>query len=136
MIHKLNSQSVCRKSLEFIRDPVCYNKKCNILHISDLFLSYFLDTTQSRRRRDNADGEFDDISLDNRPELEFTCKFNRNITVDDDLNVNELSETTESLTQSGILEYTAAVNDVRIGRDQYTEVVITPNHNLVGVYAV
>ena len=91
MIHKLNSQSVCRKSLEFIRDPVCYNKKCNILHISDLFLSYFLDTTQSRRRRDNADGEFDDISLNNRPELEFTCKFNRNITVDDDLNVNELS---------------------------------------------
>ena len=53
-----------------------------------------------------------------------------------DLNVDETSETTESLTQSGILEYTAAVSDVKIGRDQYTEVVITPNHHLTGVYAV
>ena len=107
-----------------------------MLNISDLFLSYFLDTTQSRRRRDNADGEFDDISLNNRPELEFTCEFNRNITVNSDLNVDELSETTESLTQSGFLQYTAAVSDVKIGRDQYTEVVITPNHHLTGVYAV
>ena len=107
-----------------------------MLHILDLFLSYFLATTQSRRKRDNADGEFDDISLNNRPELEFTCKINRNITVNFDLDVDESSETTESLTQSGILEYTAAVSDVRIGRDQYTEVVITPNHNLAGVYAV
>ena len=56
--------------------------------------------------------------------------------MDSDLDVDELSETTESLTQSGILEYTAAVSDVKIGRDQYTEVVITPNHNLAGVYAV
>ena len=62
--------------------------------------------------------------------MEFTCKYKRNITVDSDLDVDELSETTESLTQSGILEYTAAVSDVKIGRDQYTEVVITPNDNL------
>ena len=68
--------------------------------------------------------------------MEFTCKYGRNITVNSDLNVDELSETTESLTQSGILEYTAAVSDVKIGRDQYTEVVITPNHHLTGVYAV
>ena len=68
--------------------------------------------------------------------MEFTCKYKRNITVDSDLDVDELSETTESLTQSGILEYSAAVSDVKIGRDQYTEVVITPNHNLAGVYAV
>ena len=109
---------------------------CNLYNILDLFLSYFLATTQSRRKRDNADGEFDDISLNNRPELEFTCKYKRNITVDSDLNVDETSETTDSLTQSGILEYTAAVNDVKIGRDYYTEVVITPNHHLTGVYAV
>ena len=68
--------------------------------------------------------------------MEFTCKYKRNITVDSDLDVDELSETTESLTQSGFLQYTAVVSDVKIGRDQYTEVVIRPNHHLTGVYAV
>ena len=53
-----------------------------------------------------------------------------------DLNVSETSETTESFTESGFLQYTATVSDVKIGRDPYTEVVITPNHHLTGVYAV
>ena len=56
--------------------------------------------------------------------------------MDSDLDVSESSETTESFIQSGFLQYTASVKDVKIGRDPFTEVVITPNHHLTGVYAV
>ena len=102
----------------------------------DLFLSYHLNTTESRRRRDNSDVEFDDISLNNKPQLEFRCKYDRDINVNSDLAIGESSETEEDLTKSGFLQYTATVNDVKIGRDQFTEVVITPKHHLTSVYAV
>ena len=101
-----------------------------------MFLSYYLNTTESRRRRDNSNGEFSDISLNNKQQLEFTCKYNRNINVNSHLAVGELSATEESFTKSGFLEYTASVSDVKIGRDQFTEVVITPKHHLSNVFAV
>ena len=99
-------------------------------------LSYYLNTTETRRKRDNSAVVFDDISLNNKPQLEFSCKYKRNINVDSDLMVDEILETEEALTKSGFLQYNAKVNDVQIGHDKYTEIVITPNHHLTNVYAV
>ena len=80
---------------------------------------------------------FDDISLNNKPQLQFTCKYDRDIYINSELTVASTStQSEENVSQNGILEYEATVNDVQIGHDHFTEVLITPKHHLTNIYAV
>ena len=102
-----------------------------------LFLNYFLNTTQSRRKRETNDVVFDDISLNNKPQLQFSCKIDRNIEVNSQLTVpNSSAQSDQAVTRSGILEYQATVKDVKIGHDKFTEVLIEPKHHLSNIYVV
>ena len=104
---------------------------------SVLYLNYYLNTTQSRRRRDDSVGVFDDISLNNKPQLQFTCKYDRNVYINSELTVASTSTPSEEgVSKNGILEYEATVQDVKIGRDHFTEVLIKPKHHLTNIYAV
>ena len=107
------------------------------LYILDLFLNYFLNTTQSRRKRETNDVVFDDISLNNKPQLQFACKIDRNIDVNSELTMSSSStQSNQAVTRSGILGYQATVNDVKIGHDKFTEVLIEPKHHLSNIYVV
>jgi len=100
-------------------------------------LNYYLNTTQSRRKRETETVEFDDISLNNKPQLQFTCKYPRDIDVDSDLTVSSTSTLSEDeVSNSGILEYQATIKDVKIGRDDFTEVLIEPKHHLTNIYVM
>ena len=104
-----------------------------------LYLNYYLNTTQaeSRRRRNNDDGVFDDISLNNKPQLQFSCKYDRDVEVNSELTISSTSTQTEQgFSKTGFLQYEATVKDVKIGRDSFTEILITPKHNLSNIYAV
>ena len=104
---------------------------------SVLYLNYYLNTTQSRRRRDDSVGVFDDISLNNKPQLQFTCKYDRDVHINSELTVASTStQSEEDVSHNGILEYEATVKDVKIGRDHFTEILITPKHHLTNIYAV
>ena len=104
---------------------------------SVLYLNYYLNTTQSRRRRDDSVGVFDDISLNNKPQLQFTCKYDRDVHINSELTVASTStQSEEDVSNNGILEYEATVKDVKIGRDHFTEVLIKPKHHLTNIYAV
>ena len=104
---------------------------------SVLYLNYYLNTTQSRRRRDDAVSVFDDISLNNKPQLQFTCKYDRDVHINSELTVASTStQSEEDVSNNGILEYEATVKDVKIGRDHFTQVLITPKHHLTNIYAV
>ena len=107
---------------------------------SVLYLNYYLNTTQSRRRRESRDdavGVFDDISLNNKPQLQFTCKYDRDVHINSELTVSSTStQSEEDVSNNGILEYEATVKDVKIGRDHFTEVLIKPKHHLTNIYAV
>ena len=46
------------------------------------------------------------------------------------------TQSEEDVSQNGFLEYEATVKDVNIGRDHFTEVLITPKHHLSSIYAV
>jgi len=102
-----------------------------------LLLNYYLNTTQSRRKRETETVEFDDISLNNKPQLQFTCKYPRDINVNSDLTLSSTSTQSEDhVTNSGILEYRATVKDVKFGRDYFTEVLIEPRHHLTNIYVM
>ena len=94
-----------------------------------------MNTTQSRRRR-NEVMEFDDISLNNKPQLQFTCKYDRDININSELTIASTStQSNEDISNTGFLQYEATVKDVKIGRDQFTEVLIKPKHHLTNIYA-
>ena len=46
------------------------------------------------------------------------------------------TQSEEDVSNNGILEYEATVQDVKIGRDHFTEILITPKHHLTNIYAV
>jgi len=118
-----------------LADKGSLTNSLNIITISVLYLNYYLNTTQSRRKRD--DGVFDDISLTNKPQLQFTCKYDRDIHINSELNVTSTSTQSEKdVLHHGILKYEAAVKDVKIGRDHFTEILITPKHHLTNIYVV
>ena len=99
---------------------------------SVLFLNYHIYTGGSvkRKRREI----FDDISLDDVPGIQFSCKYERNIRVDSDL-VHTNADTIESdIIKTGILEYSASVHDTSMGHDHFTTVIIKPKHHLTNVY--
>ena len=52
-----------------------------------------------------------------------------------ELSVASALETEDDVIRTGVLHYTATVIDPTIGRDQYTEVIITPSHHLTNIYA-
>ena len=80
---------------------------------------------------------FDDISLSNKPQLQFSCKYDRDVHINSNLTVASASTPAEEdLSHSGFLQYEATVNDVKIGRDSFTEILITPKHHLSNIYAV
>ena len=101
-----------------------------------LYLNYYLNTTQSRRKRRNDDGVFDDISLNNKPQLQFSCKYPREVIINSNLTVESSTSAEEDVAHSGLLQYEATVKDVKIGRDSFTEVLIFPTHNLSNIYAM
>ena len=108
-----------------------------LIYISVLLLNYYLNTTQSRRKRETETVVFDDISLNNKPQLQFTCKYPRDIDVNSDLTLSSTSTLSEDhVTNSGILEYQATIKDVKIGRDDFTEVLIEPKHHLTNIYVM
>ena len=100
-----------------------------------MYLNYYLNTTQSQRKRRNDD-VFDDISLNNKPQLQFSCKYPREVEINSKLNVGISTPAEEDVAHSGFLQYEAVVKDVKIGRDSFTEVLITPKHNLSNIYVV
>ena len=107
------------------------------VNILVLLLNFYLNTTQSRRKRETETVDFDDISLNNKPQLQFTCKYPRDIDVDSQLSLSSTSTQSEGhVTNSGILQYQATVRDVKIGRDDFTEVLIQPKHHLTNIYVV
>ena len=80
---------------------------------------------------------FDDISLNNKPQLQFTCKYPRDINVNSELTFGSTSSQSEDhVTNSGLLQYQAIVRDVKIGRDDFTEVLIEPKHHLTNIFVV
>ena len=96
-----------------------------------------MNTTQSRRKRETEIVVFDDISLNNKPQLQFTCEFPRDIHVDSELTISNTSAQSEdNVTNSGILQYQATVKDVKIGRDDFTELSIEPKHHLSNIYVM
>ena len=95
-----------------------------------MYLNYYLNTTQSQRKRRNNDGVFDDISLNNKPQLQFSCKYPREVEINSKLTVGSSTPAEEDVAHSGFLQYEATVKDVKIGKDSFTEVLITPKHNL------
>ena len=102
-----------------------------------LLLNFYLNTTQSRRKRETEVVVYDDISLNNKPQLQFTCKYARDIDVNSQLTLSSTStQSEEDLSSSGILEYKATVKDVKIGGDQFTEVFIEPKHHLSNIYVM
>ena len=102
-----------------------------------LLLNFYLNTTQSRRKRETEVVVYDDISLNNKPQLQFTCKYARDIDVNSQLTLSSTStQSEEDLSSSGILEYKATVKNVKIGRDQFTEVFIEPKHHLSNIYVM
>ena len=109
---------------------------CSFLtYILVLLANYYLSTTQSRRKRETA--VFDDISLNNKPQLQFTCKYPRDINVNSELIFESTSSQSEDhVTNSGILQYQATVRDVKIGRDDFTEVLIEPKHHLTNIFVL
>ena len=78
---------------------------------------------------------FDDISLSNKPQLQFSCKYPREVKINLNLTVGSPTPAEEDIAHSGHLEYEATVEDVKIGRDSFTEVLITPKHNLSNIFA-
>ena len=52
-----------------------------------------------------------------------------------ELSVASALETEDDVIRTGVLHYTATVIDPTIGRDQYTEVIVTPSHHLTNIYA-
>ena len=102
-----------------------------------LYLNYYLNTTQSQRKRRNSNDVFNDISLNNKPQLQFSCKYDRNVEINSNLTVSSTTtQAKEDVSQTGFLQYEATVKDVKIGRDSYTEVLIAPKHQLSNIYAV
>ena len=95
-----------------------------------------MNTTQSRRKRRNGGDVFDDISLSNKPQLQFSCKYPREVKINLNLTVGSPTPAEEDIAHSGHLEYEATVEDVKIGRDSFTEVLITPKHNLSNIFAM
>ena len=58
----------------------------------------------------------------------------RDVHIDSELTVASTStQSEEDVSHNGILEYEATVKDVKIGRDHFTEVLITPKHHLTRV---
>ena len=113
------------------------DSRLKLIYIAVLLLNFYLNTTQSRRKRETETVEFDDISLNNKPQLQFTCQFPRDIDVDSELTMTSSSAQSEdSVTNSGILQYQATVKDVKIGHDDFTEVLIEPKHHLTNIYVV
>ena len=111
--------------------------RLTLSYISVLLLNFYLNTTQSRRKRETVTVEFDDISLNNKPQLQFTCQYPRDINVNSELTISSTStQSTDDVTNSGILQYQATVKDVKIGRDDFTEVLIEPKHHLSNIYVV
>ena len=107
------------------------------ISIPVLLLNFYLNTTQSRRKRETVTVEFDDISLNNKPQLQFTCQYPRDIDVNSNLTISSTStQSTDDVTNSGILQYQATVKDVKIGRDDFTEVLIEPKHHLSNIYVM
>ena len=108
-----------------------------LIYILVLLLNYFLNTTQSRRKRESDNVVFDDISLHNKPQIQFSCKIDRNVGVNSELTMPTSStQSDQAVTRSGILEYQATVKDVKIGHDKFTEVLIEPKHHLNNIYVV
>ena len=101
-----------------------------------MYLNYYLNTTQSQRKRRNNDGVFDDISLNNKPQLQFSCKYPTEVEINSKLTVGSSTPAEEDVAHSGFLQYEATVKDVKIGRDSFTEVLITPKHHLSNIFAV
>ena len=113
------------------------NSRFILIYISVLLLNFYLNTTQSRRKRETVTVEFDEISLNNKPQLQFTCQYPRDIDVNSNLTISSTStQSTDDVTNSGILQYQATVKDVKIGRDDFTEVLIEPKHHLSNIYVM
>ena len=139
-----------------------------------LLLSYYLNMEEPGQDQTEAsEGVYDDISLNNKPEKELTCKYRTGIKINDKINhlsenygisrnllkkfeslinkslilisrnidvgqisvnVEPTEETHENLHKTGILTYSAIVNDRIIGQDKYTEVRIQPQHHLTNIF--
>ena len=113
------------------------DSRLKLIYIVVLLLNFYLNTTQSRRKRETETVEFDDISLNNKPHLQFTCQYPRDIAVNSELTILSTSaQSADDVTNSGILEYQATVKDVQIGRDDFTEVLIEPKHHLSNIFVM
>ena len=99
---------------------------------SVLFLNYHIYTGGSvnRKRRE----VFDDISLNDVPGIQFSCKYERNINVDSAFVHTNPDKIESDIIKTGILEYSASVHDTLMGHDHFTTVIITPKHHLTNVY--
>ena len=100
-----------------------------------LYRSYYL-PTKDPSADSTETGEFDDISLNNKPEKQLSCRYPRKIDVDSELSVPNSITSDNNVMRTGQLKYTATVVDPTIGRDAFTEVVIAPDYPLVDIYAM
>ena len=91
----------------------------------------FAEDPRNRKRRD----VFDDITISGDPSIKFSCKYDRRIRVDYNLDLVKNPEKIESdIIKTGILEYSASVHDTPMGQDHFTTVIIKPKHHLTNVY--
>ena len=81
-------------------------------------------------------GEYDDISLNNKPEVQLACRYPRKIEIDSDLSVPTSITSDNNVMKTGQLKYLATVVNPTIGRDMFTEVSIAPQYPLKDIYAM
>ena len=74
--------------------------------------------------------------MKNKPQLQFSCKFDRDVEINSNLTVSNITPAEEDVSKMGFLQYEATVKDVKIGRDSFTEVLIASKHKLSNIYAV
>ena len=74
------------------------------------------------------------VRWDSRASDQYLSYKSRDITVDSQLSVPTSLATDDDVTKTGFLQYSATVVDTKIGRDQFTEVIIKPLHKLSNIY--
>ena len=98
-----------------------------------MYLNYHIFTGHSSRKR-RDDLIFDDISLNDIPGIQFSCKYERAIRIDSTIVQANPDAIESDIIKTGILEYSASVRDTSMGHDHFTTVTIIPKHHLTNVY--
>ena len=130
--HIYTGGSERRKRSDWISSDISLNHVPVIFSNDQIYAEESPDGIGNLRERRNV---FDDITINGDPSIKFSCKYDRRITVDYNLDLVKNPEKIESdIMKTGILEYSASVHDTSMGHDHFSTVIIKPKHHLSNVY--